>query len=41
MRKGKIVEEGTPDEVINNPKHEYTKELIASIPTLYRKWRDI
>jgi len=41
MHKGKIVEEGTPDEILDNPKHEYTKELIASIPTLYRKWRDI
>ena len=29
--KGKIVESGTPDEVIKNPKEEYTKNLIASV----------
>ncbi len=32
MQKGKIVETGYPDEVYANPKQEYTKELIASIP---------
>ena len=31
MTKGKIVEEGIPDEVIRNPQHEYTKRLIDSI----------
>ena len=29
--KGKIVESGTPDEVIKNPKEEYTKNLIACV----------
>ena len=28
---GKIVEEGTPDEVIRNPKTEYTRRLIESV----------
>lgn len=28
---GKIVERGTPDEVITNPKDEYTKNLVASV----------
>ena len=31
MYKGKIVEEGLPDEVIRNPADEYTKRLIESI----------
>ena len=31
MYKGKIVEEGTPDEVIQSPKQEYTKMLIDSV----------
>ena len=31
MYKGKIVEEGVPDEVIRNPKNDYTKRLIESI----------
>jgi peptide/nickel transport system ATP-binding protein len=28
---GKIVEEGTPDEVILSPKSEYTKRLVDSV----------
>lgn len=39
MYKGKIVEEGSPDKVLLNPEHEYTKELLSSVPTLYRKWK--
>ncbi len=31
MHEGRIVEEGTPDEVINNPQEEYTKNLIDSV----------
>ena len=41
MYKGRIVEEGTPDEVVMHPQHEYTKLLVASVPTLYKKWTDI
>ncbi|HEV8080248.1 MAG TPA: ABC transporter ATP-binding protein [Chitinophagaceae bacterium] len=32
MNKGKIIETGTSDEVYFNPKNDYTKKLIASIP---------
>ena len=32
MRKGKIVETATTDEVFENPREEYTKELLAAIP---------
>jgi peptide/nickel transport system ATP-binding protein len=38
MYQGKIIEEGSPDDILLNPTHEYTKELITSVPTLYRKW---
>lgn len=31
MKDGRIVEEGTPDEVILNPKEEYTKMLVESV----------
>lgn len=31
MHEGRIVEEGIPDEIIKNPKEEYTKILIDSI----------
>ncbi|MES2681359.1 MAG: ABC transporter ATP-binding protein [Bacteroidota bacterium] len=32
MQKGKIVEMGDADEIYNNPKNEYTRKLIHSIP---------
>lgn len=41
MYKGEIVDEGSPEEVVRNPKHKYTKMLIDSIPSIYRKWSDI
>jgi oligopeptide transport system ATP-binding protein len=32
MNDGKIVEQGTADEVCERPKHEYTKKLLAAVP---------
>jgi len=40
MKEGEIVEEGTPDEVVLNPKHPYTKQLVNSIPKLFSKLED-
>ncbi len=37
MYGGKIVEYGTVDEIFYNPKHEYTKGLLRSIPKLNQK----
>ena len=37
MQRGHIVENGSIDEVFYHPKHEYTKNLIASIPTRDRR----
>ena len=34
MYAGRVVEEGTTDEIFYNPKHEYTKGLLRSIPKL-------
>ncbi len=34
MKSGQIVEEGRTDEVFENPKHAYTKALIAATPVL-------
>ena len=31
MHNGKAVETGTPDEIIKNPKADYTKLLISSV----------
>jgi len=38
MQKGQIVEEGEVEKIIANPKQEYTKKLLSSIPTLTKKW---
>jgi peptide/nickel transport system ATP-binding protein len=32
MREGKIVEYGPVDEVLGDPRHEYTRELLAAVP---------
>ena len=42
MNKGKLVEQGTPDEIYANPVHPYTKALLSAIPVpdpAYEKWR--
>ncbi len=36
MRKGEIVELGITEEIINNPKIKYTKDLLNSVPQLYK-----
>lgn len=40
MRHGEIVEQGTSDTVFGQPQHEYTKTLLAAVPTLGgQRWR--
>ena len=34
LRNGQVVEYGSRDEVLYHPKHEYTKELLATVPTI-------
>ena len=34
MHRGKIVEHGTVDEVLRQPKHAYTRELLAAVPVI-------
>ena len=31
LRRGQVVEQGTPDDIINHPKEEYTKILVDSV----------
>ena len=42
MNKGHLVEQGTPEEIYNNPIHPYTKALLSAIPIpdpAFEKWR--
>ncbi len=38
MYKGRIVEYGERDEILSNPKSEYTRQLLSSIPRLSERW---
>lgn len=38
MAKGKILESGTPEEIIGNPHHKYTQKLLKDIPVIDKKW---
>jgi peptide/nickel transport system ATP-binding protein len=38
MQYGEFVERGSADEVILNPKHEYTKRLLEDVPKIYEEW---
>ncbi|MGJ6979387.1 ABC transporter ATP-binding protein [Aestuariimicrobium soli] len=35
MQKGDMVEQGTSKDVVFNPQHEYTKQLLADVPKLH------
>ena len=41
MYEGRIVEEGDATQVITRPRHEYTRRLVASIPQLVERRRDV
>ncbi len=40
MNRGRVVEFGEAKQVLQNPQHEYTRLLLASIPSLDVKWAD-
>jgi len=37
MQRGKLIEDRPVEEIFNDPRHEYTQQLIAAIPTRDRK----
>jgi ABC-type oligopeptide transport system ATPase subunit len=41
MRRGAVVEMGATTRVFGNPLHPYTRALLASVPQLHTKWKDV
>jgi ABC-type oligopeptide transport system ATPase subunit len=41
LRRGEVVEMGATDRVFGDPQHPYTKRLLASVPQLHKKWREV
>ncbi len=41
MRQGKIVESGTLEQVLHQPQHDYTKQLLAALPENLKRQRDL
>ncbi|GAB3644673.1 ABC transporter ATP-binding protein [Glycomyces tarimensis] len=40
MRHGAVVEMGATGKVFGDPQHPYSRNLLASVPQLHRKWSD-
>ncbi|MCJ8014022.1 ABC transporter ATP-binding protein [Paenibacillus sp. KQZ6P-2] len=38
MEKGKIVESGPAEDIILNPQHKYTQQLISDVPKIHSAW---
>ena len=41
LRHGAVVERGVTDEVFGDPRHPYTRTLLASVPRLGTRWEDL
>jgi ABC-type oligopeptide transport system ATPase subunit len=41
MNKGRIVDAGAPQDILANPREDYTRELMAAIPRLGERWPEI
>jgi peptide/nickel transport system ATP-binding protein len=41
LNDGKVVEQGTADEIFFSPRQPYTQQLLAALPTLAREPRDL
>ena len=41
LRHGVVVESGATTKVFGDPRHSYTRNLLASVPHLHRKWEQI
>ncbi|MCW6168493.1 MAG: ATP-binding cassette domain-containing protein [Thermoplasmatales archaeon] len=37
LKRGKIIEQGTPEKIINSPENEFTREVIEKMPDLHKR----
>ena len=40
MQSGRLVEQGTTEEILTRPQHPYTRALLASVPRVDAAWSD-
>jgi peptide/nickel transport system ATP-binding protein len=40
LHRGAVVEMGATEKVFGDPRHAYTRMLLASVPKLHERWRD-
>jgi peptide/nickel transport system ATP-binding protein len=40
MRAGRVVERGRPQDVLQSPRHEYTRALLDAVPRVGRRWAE-
>jgi len=41
MQRGKIVEQGSAQQILTAPRHPYTRALLASVPRIDRAKSDV
>jgi ABC-type oligopeptide transport system ATPase subunit len=41
MNRGRVVESGVPTDILDNPSQAYTRELMAAIPSVDRRWAEL
>ncbi|HEV2778317.1 MAG TPA: ATP-binding cassette domain-containing protein [Actinophytocola sp.] len=41
LRGGEVVEQGPTADVFGSPQHPYTRQLLASVPQLHKKWSEV
>lgn len=41
MNAGRIIESGRPEEILDDPKESYTRELMAAVPVVGERWPEI
>jgi ABC-type oligopeptide transport system ATPase subunit len=41
MNRGRVVESGKPTQILDHPTQDYTRELMAAIPTVDERWSEL